>query len=55
MICIMHEHDIIIYSYIYVYCDCELWLYVNLCMRLYVICDYACACIWFVTVYDCEL
>jgi hypothetical protein len=35
----MHEYDIIIYSYIYVYCDYELWLYVNLCMWLYVIYD----------------
>jgi hypothetical protein len=24
MICIMHEHDVIIYSYIYLYSDCEL-------------------------------
>jgi hypothetical protein len=31
LICIMHEHDIIIYSYVYVYCD-YMCLYVNLCM-----------------------
>jgi hypothetical protein len=40
MICILHEHDIIIYSYIYVYCECELWMYVLVCELVYVlVCD----------------
>jgi hypothetical protein len=43
MICIMNEHDIIIYNYVYVYYDC-MCLYVNLCICLYVIydCLYTC-------------
>jgi hypothetical protein len=51
MICIMHEHDIIIYSYIYVYYD-WMCLYVNLCMRLYVIFDCVCTCMQIITIYD---
>jgi hypothetical protein len=37
MICIMNEHDTIIYSYIYPYCDCELLLYVLVCELMYVL------------------
>jgi hypothetical protein len=37
IICIMNEHDTIIYSYIYPYCDCELLLYVLVCELMYVL------------------
>jgi uncharacterized membrane protein YidH (DUF202 family) len=49
LICIMHEHDIIIYISICMFIvtvnyDC-MCLYVNFCMWLYVIYDCICTCI----------
>jgi hypothetical protein len=47
LICVMHEHDIIIYNYMHIYCGC-MWTCVCAYMWFVTV-----NCVWFVCVCDC--